>query len=293
MNELKFEVVQQSGVINADFDTLEAQLSEKMIFYKDVTVCEESMKIGKKEVASLRKLKTSVDERRKEVKRAYLEPYNVFEDRVKRLISLIDEPINLINGQVKDLEEKQKKEKRELIEKIFKSLTEGLGEYLSFDRVFNPKWLNVSVKQKAIVDEISGVVEKVRNDIQTLDAVTSDAKEKAVEMYKQSLDLSRSLVYINQYEAQKAEILRKNEENERQRIRDEERNRIREEEKIRKEAKQEAVKEIATVDEKEAAPLSSTESIKAIYTVVATPDELREIEMALTSLGVYFERKDV
>lgn len=32
---------------------------------------------------------------------------------------------------------------------------------------------------------------------------------------------------------------------------------------------------------------------KVIYTVVATPDEIQEIEMAFNSLGIYFERKDV
>ena len=63
--------------------------------------------------------------------------------------------------------------------------------------------------------------------------------------------------------------------------------------KIREEAKREVVEEIKNVNQTEAAPLSSRDSIKVIYTVVATPDEIKEIEMALDSLGVYFERKDV
>jgi len=39
--------------------------------------------------------------------------------------------------------------------------------------------------------------------------------------------------------------------------------------------------------------LSSEESKKVIYTVVATEEELKDIEQAMTSFGVYFERKDV
>ena len=77
------------------------------------------------------------------------------------------------------------------------------------------------------------------------------------------------------------------------RIRREERERIAEEERIRNQARQEAVEEIKTVDDAAAAPLACEASRKVIYTVVATPEELEEIETALTSLGIYYERKDV
>ena len=42
-----------------------------------------------------------------------------------------------------------------------------------------------------------------------------------------------------------------------------------------------------------AAELTTEESKTVVFTVKATDDEIVEIEMALTSLGVYFERKDV
>ena len=117
-------------------------------------------------------------------------------------------------------------------------------------------------------------------------------------------NLAAAIKFINDYEARKSEILERQakEKEEREaalkqeeieRIRREERARIAAEERIRQDAKKEAVEELKTVDEQAARPLSSADSKKVIYTVVATDDELQEIEMALTSLGVYFERKDV
>ena len=131
-----------------------------------------------------------------------------------------------------------------------------------------------------------------------------------------SLSLPDALAYINRYETQKAETLRKEEERRRQeeerrhqagieRIRAEERRRVAEEERIRREAVKEeeerirkeaekAVKdEIRSVDEESAAPLTAPDSHTAVYTVVGTDSELQELEMAMISLGLYYERKDV
>ena len=91
-------------------------------------------------------------------------------------------------------------------------------------------------------------------------------------------------------EAERAEALRREEI---EKIRREERARIAEEERIRKEAKREAVEEIKTVDEAAAAPLTEKQSMKVVYVVVGTMEELQEVEMAFNSWGLYYERKDV
>lgn len=51
--------------------------------------------------------------------------------------------------------------------------------------------------------------------------------------------------------------------------------------------------EIRSVDEESAAPLTAPDSHTAVYTVVGTDSELQELEMAMISLGLYYERKDV
>ena len=115
-------------------------------------------------------------------------------------------------------------------------------------------------------------------------------------------NLASAIKYLSDYEIQKAEILKRKEaeeaarrerelEAERERIRLEERRRILEEEEIKRKAEKETVEKLKEVDEEQARFLSSEESKKVIYTVVATEEELKDIEQAMTSFGVYFERK--
>lgn len=304
MNELQFNVEQSIGEIDVNFEEIEQKLAEKMSEYKGVKFTEDSKQIARAECAELRKYKKSINDRKIEVKNQFMQPYMDFESKVKRLITLVDEPIELINMQIKTFDENRIKAKKSEIESVYAQAIGEIAEYLPLRKIYDPKWENVATTIKSIGDDITRSVEKVKSETVTINMMQSDAKEKALEMYKESLDLSAAIQYINGYEQQKAEIIRKQEERhtieeqtklevERERIRAEERKRVAQEAQIKEQAKVEVKEEIASVDERKAKYLSTPESIKIIYTVVATPDEQREIEMALTSLGVYFERKDV
>lgn len=305
MNNLKFDVVQTAGIINVDFVSIESQLSKKMDEYNGLVFTEDKKKDAKADLAELRKYRKAVNDRKSEVKKAYMEPYNQFEAKVKKLIELIDEPINYIDGQVKEFEEKRIREKKAEIKKIYdKIVPEDLQDYIPLECIYGTKWDNASTTMKSIKQEISDAVSKAESDISVIKGMNSDKTEDALNLYMSTRNLAAAIKFINDYEARKSEILERQakEKEEREaalkqeeieRIRREERARIASEERIRQDAKKEAVEELKTVDEQAARPLSSADSKKVIYTVVATDDELQEIEMALTSLGVYFERKDV
>lgn len=305
MSELQFDVKQKPGVINVNFETLSRQLSEKMKEYKNAVFTEESKSIAKAEVASLRKLKKAIDDRRKEVKKQCMLPYESFEVQVKRLLVLVDEPIEVISEQLENFEKKRIKEKQAAVKITYEGVVPfELKDYLRYEEIYDPKWENATTSLKAVKEQMQTLVKKVEDDILALKNIGSDATEKALEMYKANHNLPAAIQYINTYEHQKAEIITREEQRvaaekeralelERERIRKEERKRIAEEEQIRKNAEIATIEKIKEVNEEEAKPLTSKGSVKAIYTVVATPQELVEIEMALTSLGVHFERKDV
>ena len=203
------------------------------------------------------------------------------------------------------MEEKRVQERRAEIEAAYQELaSDDLQDYIPLETIYGSKWNNATTNMKSIRKEISDIVTKTRNEISVISSMNSDKVSDALNLYMANRDLTKAIEYINRYEARKKEILeqQRKEEAERvealrreeiERIRREERERIAEEERIKNEAKKEAIKEIKTVDEKAAAPLSEAQSMKVVYTVVATPEEIQEIEMAFTSLGIYFERKDV
>lgn len=305
MNELQFNAAFQPGKININSDEIKKQLADEMDKYKTKEFTEETKTDAKKDVAYLRKVIKSVNERDRDIKNGYMAPYNEFHSEVESLVAIIKEPIDLIDGKVKEFEEKRIASRNKDIRKAYDEIVdESLTDYIPLECVYGDKWKNASTTMKSIRKELEELAEKTKNDIAVISSMNSDSVEMALNLYMNNRDIAGAIKYINDYEARKAEILKKQQEKikeqaerdrqaEIERIRMEERARIKEEEHIREEAKREVVEEIKNVNQTEAAPLSSRDSIKVIYTVVATPDEIKEIEMALDSLGVYFERKDV
>lgn len=304
MSNINFQVVPVAGAINTNYEAVKAQLAEWVKPYENVVFTEETKVDAKKTVAELRKLKKSIDDDRKAVKKQWMAPYEKFEAEVKELLAMVDRPINFINGQVEAFEQKRLEERKAEIEAIYEEEIGDLRDFLPIYRIMNEKWNNSSTTAKAIRKGMTEAIAGVRAGKMAIEAMQSEAVPTALRKFQQTLNLPDSIAYINQYESQKAEILRQQEEKRRQeeerrhqeeleRIRAEERQRIAEEERIRREAAQQAMNEIKMVNEESAAPLTLPESHKAVYTVVGTEDELRDLEMAMISLGLYYERKDV
>ena len=304
MYDLELAVSQDLGKITVNFDEIKTALAGQLEEYKDKEFTEDKKKDAKEDLASLRKLKKSVDDRRKEVKKVYMKPYDDFEAKVKELIGLIDEPIKLIDYQVKSFEANRVKARKEEIKKVYEELVpDELQDYIPLERIYGPKWDNVTTTMKSVKTEISSKVSSTNADIAAIKAMRSEKEETALNLYMENNNLAIAIKYLSEYENEKAEILRKQEaeeverreqelEAERQRIREEERRRVRQEEEIRVTAEKKVIEDLKTVDEEKAASLSTNDSKAVIYTVVATEEELADIEQAMTSFGVYFERKD-
>lgn len=316
MEGIILQVRPVAGQIQTNFDEIEKQLAVEMGKYDGVVFTEETKADAKRTVAELRKIKKSIDDSRKEVKTQWMEPYNQFEARVKQMTALVDKPINHINGQVEEFEAKRLKERQAEIEQIYTEEIGDMADFLPLYRLQEDKWSNASTSVKSIRKSMSETIANTRAGKAAIEAMQSDAVPDALCKFQATLNLPDALAYINRYETQKSETLRKEEEHRRQeeerryqaeieRIRADERRRMAEEERIRQEAvkaeeeriRKEAEKaikdEIRSVDEESAAPLTAPDSHTAVYTVVGTDTELQELEMAMISLGLYYERKDV
>lgn len=304
MKEIKFEVTPVSGSINTNMVAIKEQLAVMVSQYAGLVFTEDSKAAAKKTVAELRRLKKDIDDRRKEIKKQWLLPYEKFEAEVKELLAIVDGPIDQINEQVEAFEQKRLKEREIEIKMIYAEEIGDLSDFIPLYRIRDEKWNNISTSTKAIKKAMAETIAATRAGKLAIESMQSDAVPAALKKYQTTLDLTGAINYINQYEAQRAEVLRREaerlqrEEEQRhqaeiERVRREERQRIAEEERIRREAETKAIEDIKVVDEVSAAPLTAPDSQKAIYTVVGTKSELQELEMAMTSLGLYFERKDI
>lgn len=246
MEEIQVLVEQKNGVVDFNFEQIKEQLTKEMDIYSSLVFTEDQKALAKKDIANLRKLKTAIDGKRKEVKKTFLEPYNEFESKVKELISLIDEPIALIDKQVAEFEAKQKAEKQEKIKEIYAELIDGI-DYIPLASIYKKEWENASTSLKSIKADMEEKIFHINQDLQTLDAFGSDACEKAKATYlSNGYNLGPCVQYIQQYEQQKKEIEARQEQ---ERIRKEEEAKRAEEERIRKEQEEKIKEEMQFAEE--------------------------------------------
>lgn len=242
----------------------------------------ESQPEAKRTVASLRKLKKAMNDRRIEIKKTFMMPYTNFEAQVKELDKLIDEPIDFISGQIEEFERRRVEAKKAMICEIYTGIMAEHGtvmEYLPLDRIYDSRWENSTTTQKAITEAITAHVEHVEKDLDTIRAMESEFEDKGLAKYKATLELSDAITAMNQYQKQKEEILRRQAEEEQRKAA-----LVHEEP-----AAPEVVPEVVPEEEKEvrSAPASAG---TVRYEVVADPFQIAQLEAAMREYGIKFRR---
>lgn len=203
--ELKIYECKTQEEIKWNNEELKAEIAEKVKDYKNLVYTDNQIKEAKSDRAKLNKLVKALEDKRKEVKKECLQPYEKFESQIKEVIAIVNEPIVLIDTQVKEYEELKRNEKYAEIEKMFEE--KNIFDWLSLKSVFDEKWLNVSKNISRVEVELDEIIAKIDSDIRTLQSLKEFAFE-AIEEYKHSLDISRAIA-----EGQRlAEIQRRKEE---------------------------------------------------------------------------------
>ena len=142
MNEISVIVEQTQGLVTANFEEVKRQLYVQMDKYRGLVYTDESVKTAKDDVATLRKVRKAIEDKRKEVKKAQMIPYEEFEQKAKELVQIIDDVINPISEQIEVFEIKRKQERLDGIKKYFSEISAGIEQFISFDDIFTDSMLN-------------------------------------------------------------------------------------------------------------------------------------------------------
>ena len=282
MQEINLLVEQKDGSIETNFEEIKAALAAGLEEYKGMVFTAESQPEAKKTVASLRKLKKAMNDRRIEIKKKFMEPYTNFEAQVKELDKLIDEPIDFISGQIEEFERRRVEAKKAMICEIYTGIMAEHGtvmEYLPLDRIYDSRWENSTTTQKAITEAITAHVEHVEKDLDTIRAMESEFEDKGLAKYRATLELSDAITAMNQYQKQKEEILRRQAEEEQRKAA-----LVHEEPVV-----PEVVPDVALEEEKAVRSATVPEGTVR-YEVVADPFQIAQLEAAMREYGIKFRR---
>ena len=218
MEELKLEIISPNEgqflkKIGWNKDEIKKAVISITEQYKGLAYTEEQLQEAKKDRAMLNAMKKDISDRRIQVKKALLEPYDVFESEVKEVVALIDEPIEMIGKQIEAYEDKVREEKNTALAQFFSENIGELSEVVSYDRIYNPKWLNKTASLISCISEIQKIIDDINTD---LAAIISSVDEKyqvfAKDYYLQhGFNLSKALGEANRIQEmdKKAEADRK------------------------------------------------------------------------------------
>lgn len=196
--ELKFEITnpEPDGFIKSigwNKDEIVSAIQERIARYENVVYSEDNIKQAKADRAELNKLSKALDDKRKEIKNLFMEPYNAFDAEVRDVIALIKKPTELIDKQVKAYEAGQKDGKKAKLEDYFNEVITDLGAYVKFEDVFEERYLNATMSLNSATFDIQHKINTIRNDLETIDSLQSKYIVEVKAKYLQTHDLSMAL----------------------------------------------------------------------------------------------------
>lgn len=203
---LEVSVKQQLGTLEFNYEELSQELAVALKKYNNLSVSADTITEAKSIRALLNKVKTAIEDKRKDVKREFLEPYTTFENNVKKLTRQIDDVKGEIDKKIKELEDIEREEKRKEIEKFY----DKIGYYtVPLDRMFDDKWLNKT--NTTWKENLSGKIEIIRADLATINMFDIEDKELMKTLYLDKLNITNATNEYNRINANKA-LIRENEE---------------------------------------------------------------------------------
>lgn len=205
MDELmNVKITATAGFINDNLDEVGASIREKTAEYAGIIVTEDTIRDGKKILTDIRKEKTALDDERKAIKKKWMAPYEAFEKRAKKIIALYDEPIDAINGQLTAYENDRKEKKRQLIREIYDEIKaeRDCGEYVKYDRIYNPKWENATCGETNIREDIEKEFIKAEMSVETIKSLNSEFEQDGLSELARTGDLQAAIRSIRDMEKQ-------------------------------------------------------------------------------------------
>lgn len=193
MLELRIISPQENGFVQEiewNNEELKTAIAKKMEDYKGLVFTEETIADGKKDRADLNKLRGAIDNERKRIKKMCMEPYDKFEKEVKEVLGLVDEQINAIDVQIKEVEQIKREEKRKTVQELFESI--GFQKFVTLEMIWDEKWLNASVSLSKVENQMKETMYRIGEDVGTISGLPEFSFE-AMEVYKKTLNLSQAI----------------------------------------------------------------------------------------------------
>jgi len=166
-----------------NFEEIKEKLGGALKKYETVEVTDEFYAEAKTTRAELNKVSKALDDRRKELEKRYMEPFNVGKAQITELVNMVKEVSGKIDAGIKTIEEKKRQEKEEQIKTLFSEIDNP--HKVELKAIWTESWLNAGTSLKKVRAEIEAFLTKVDDEVKTItDTVYVDEPKRANEAKK-------------------------------------------------------------------------------------------------------------
>ena len=191
--ELKIISPSEEGFVKQiiwNADEIAEYVAGRVGYYKNLVYTDDQIVEAKKDRAELNKFISALKAKDREIKKLCLQPYEEFHQKMQQIIAQVEEPVNLIDKQVKDYEDQQKAAKMEEIRKLFAE--KGFQPWVTLDRIMNPSWLNKSYSLKKVESDLSTIQHSIGEDILLINQM-GEGQPAALREYQRSMDKTKAV----------------------------------------------------------------------------------------------------
>lgn len=184
------EVATPQEIRILNFEELKTELEAKADYYGSLAYTDEQIKDAKADRAMLNKFKNTVNSERIRKEKEYMEPFNEFKSQANELIAIVEKPIAVIDERIAAYSDEQKAKKQKAIEELFATI--GFQNFVTLEKIWDPKWLNASTSMKSIEDQMRSRMYEIGNGVLTLSQLPEFGFE-ATEVFKETLDINKAI----------------------------------------------------------------------------------------------------
>lgn len=193
-----------------NYPEVKAWLEDGLAAYKGRVYTEDTITQAKKDRANLNKLADAIAAKRREMKATYLHPYEEFDGQAKELERMVKAQSAEIDAQVKAYDNARKEEKRAKIVELYEALIGNLAGLVPYDRLHDPKWLNITTSMTTITEELGRKIDRIAAGLASIDTLGLDADiaQQVKGVFLKDFDLAAALTEKDRIIRQREELAR-------------------------------------------------------------------------------------
>ena len=272
--------IEQLPKILEQLDILGELVDEKLEGIEDLECTEENKTEVKNKRTEINNMLSILETKRKEIKKAIMNPYDIFNDKYENVTKKkLESASLLLKTKIDTIENEQKEKGLANIKTYFEEYCKHLNINVDFDRMnlnITLTGLGKTLEGKKYKDEIKMKLDSIASDLRLIDL--EEYRDEILLEYNQNMDFAKSKLIVVERHRQIEELKKQ----------EEEKKKVVEQEELIEQAVNEVVEEVivAPVEINEE---TEQEELTVSFTVIGTREQLKKVKEFLISEGIRYE----